>query len=261
MPADNWQRSAEKELSAEPARREPAREVSWSRTSPCGDAVPSRCSKVTVVREGEHAGAFTEGPEYETIYSLGTACGIYDLGTVIAADQMCDLLGLDTISAGVTIAFAMECFEKGLIDRGRHRRRRPALRQRRRHAAADPRRRLSGGLRRQDRAREPAPGGGDRPRGRRPSPCMPRAWRSAATIPAASRAWPRSTGAARGAAATTPAATRSSSSSPTPMSTASPTRARHRSRSARATVVPARRTPRAPAPSSASACRTTPWPS
>jgi len=115
LPADNWQKSADKELSAG-LLGENLREKYLVKDVPCGDVCPSRCSKVTVVREGEHAGAFTEGPEYETIYSLGTACGIYDLGAVIAADQMCDLLGLDTISAGVTIAFAMECFEKGLID-------------------------------------------------------------------------------------------------------------------------------------------------
>jgi aldehyde:ferredoxin oxidoreductase len=55
------------------------------------------------------------GPEYETVYALGTACGIYDLGAVIAADQLCDLLGVDTISMGVTISFAMECYERGLL--------------------------------------------------------------------------------------------------------------------------------------------------
>jgi len=115
MPADNWQRSAEVAQSAD-LMGESLREKYLVKDSPCGDPCPSRCSKVTVVREGEHAGAFTEGPEYETVYSLGTCCGIYDLGTVIAADQACDLLGLDTISAGVTIAFAMECYERGLID-------------------------------------------------------------------------------------------------------------------------------------------------
>ena len=57
----------------------------------------------------------SEGPEYETVYALGSGCGIYELDAVIAADQLCDQLGLDTISVGVTIAFAMECFEKGLL--------------------------------------------------------------------------------------------------------------------------------------------------
>jgi aldehyde:ferredoxin oxidoreductase len=114
MPADNWQRSADKEQAAG-LLGETLRDRYLVKDAPCGDPCPSRCSKVTVVREGEFAGATTEGPEYETVYSLGSACGVYDLGAVIAADQICDLMGLDTISAGVTISFAMECFERGLI--------------------------------------------------------------------------------------------------------------------------------------------------
>lgn len=115
MPADNWQRTADKDEAAG-LLGETLRERYLVKDMPCGDPCPARCSKLTVVREGPHAGAFTEGPEYETVYSLGTCCGVYDLGTVIAADRECDLLGLDTISVGVTIAFAMECYEKGLID-------------------------------------------------------------------------------------------------------------------------------------------------
>jgi aldehyde:ferredoxin oxidoreductase len=114
MPADNWQRSADKAQAAG-LLGENLRDHYLVKDSPCGDPCPSRCSKVTVVRDGEFAGATSEGPEYETVYSLGSSCGIYDLGAVIAADQICDLMGLDTISAGVTISFAMECFERGLL--------------------------------------------------------------------------------------------------------------------------------------------------
>jgi len=114
MPADNWQRSAEKDEAAG-LLGDALRERYLVKDTPCGIPCPSRCSKVTVVRDGAYAGATTEGPEYETVYALGTGCGVFDLGAVIAADQLCDLLGLDTISAGVTIAFAMECFEKGLL--------------------------------------------------------------------------------------------------------------------------------------------------
>ena len=70
---------------------------------------------MTVVREGPYAGAMSEGPEYETAYALGSSCGIFDLAPIIAADRLCDMLGMDTISVGVTIAFAMECFQKGLL--------------------------------------------------------------------------------------------------------------------------------------------------
>ena len=56
-----------------------------------------------------------EGPEYETYYSFGGTTGVDDLDAIIAADRMCDELGLDTMSAGVAIGFAMELAEKGLL--------------------------------------------------------------------------------------------------------------------------------------------------
>ena len=54
--------------------------------------------------------------EYENVFALGPLCGVSDADAVIAASSRCDELGLDTISAGGTIAWAMECVEKGLID-------------------------------------------------------------------------------------------------------------------------------------------------
>jgi len=54
--------------------------------------------------------------EYENLFALGPLCGISDPDVVLAASQACDQLGLDTISTGATIAFAMECAEKGLLD-------------------------------------------------------------------------------------------------------------------------------------------------
>lgn len=54
--------------------------------------------------------------EYENLYALGPMCGIADPDIVIEASALCDELGLDTISAGATIAFAMECAERGLLD-------------------------------------------------------------------------------------------------------------------------------------------------
>ena len=55
------------------------------------------------------------GPEYETIGSLGSLCDIDDLEAVLYANQLCGAYGIDTISTGVTIAWLMECFEKGLL--------------------------------------------------------------------------------------------------------------------------------------------------
>lgn len=57
------------------------------------------------------------GPEYETLAALGSLCMNSDLSSIVKANEICDRLGVDTISAGSAIAFAMECYEKGLIKR------------------------------------------------------------------------------------------------------------------------------------------------
>jgi aldehyde:ferredoxin oxidoreductase len=56
------------------------------------------------------------GPEYETCGTFGSYCCIGDLATICHANQLCNMYGLDTISCGATIAFAMECYEEGLIN-------------------------------------------------------------------------------------------------------------------------------------------------
>ena len=55
------------------------------------------------------------GPEYETLAALGSDCGVSDLAAVCKANELCQRYGLDTIGAGATIAFAMECYEEGII--------------------------------------------------------------------------------------------------------------------------------------------------
>ena len=60
---------------------------------------------------------FVDGPEYETIAGCGSNCGIFDPHHVVEMNYYCDTYGLDSISVGTSIAFAMECFETGLIDR------------------------------------------------------------------------------------------------------------------------------------------------
>ena len=57
------------------------------------------------------------GPEYETIAGLGSNCGIFDANYLIEANFYCDTYGLDTISVGTAMAFAMECYETNLINR------------------------------------------------------------------------------------------------------------------------------------------------
>jgi aldehyde:ferredoxin oxidoreductase len=113
LPERNWGGTAMKE--AEAITAEQLRDHFWVMDLDCSSGCPVKCSKIFSVKEGPWAGALSEGPDYETIYAFGSCCGVYDLSTVIQADSLCDRWGLDTISAGVSIAFAMECVEKGVI--------------------------------------------------------------------------------------------------------------------------------------------------
>jgi aldehyde:ferredoxin oxidoreductase len=79
----------------------------------CGNC-PINCGGVVSVKEGPFA---TEGrkPEYETIAAFGTMLFNTDAESIIKANDVCDLYGIDTISAGTALAFAMECYEHGII--------------------------------------------------------------------------------------------------------------------------------------------------
>ncbi|MGD8793650.1 MAG: aldehyde ferredoxin oxidoreductase family protein [Anaerolineae bacterium] len=77
-------------------------------------ACPIRCSRKSAVAEGPYA-VEIGGPEYETTNALGPMCWIDDPEVIIYANHLCNLYGLDTISTGVVVAFAMELHEKGLL--------------------------------------------------------------------------------------------------------------------------------------------------
>jgi aldehyde:ferredoxin oxidoreductase len=71
------------------------------------------CEKILVTMDG---GPKAQGRmEYESAFALGSLVGVSDANTVLRASTLCDELGMDTISAGGTIAWAMECFERGLL--------------------------------------------------------------------------------------------------------------------------------------------------
>ena len=75
-----------------------------------------RCKRVVEIKEGKYkVDPIYGGAEYETVGTFGSYCGIGDLAVVSLAHQICDMHGVDTISCGATIAFAMECYEKGII--------------------------------------------------------------------------------------------------------------------------------------------------
>ena len=121
--------------------------------------------------------------EYENVFALGPMCGVSDPDAVLSASGLCDELGLDTISAGGTIAWAMECAERGLIDA-------PWLR----FGDADALQRAlaeigsgagSGSCSPRDRAGPRSASAAGRPR----SPRTSRAWRCPVTSPARCRPW------------------------------------------------------------------------
>jgi aldehyde:ferredoxin oxidoreductase len=74
-----------------------------------------RCKKVVKFDEPYSFDPDYGGPEYETIGAIGSNCGVEDLLAICKGHERCNALGLDSISAGSTIAFAMECYERGLI--------------------------------------------------------------------------------------------------------------------------------------------------
>lgn len=78
---------------------------------------PIACGGIVRVSEGPHPIEEVHKPEYETIVGFGTLCLNADLLSIVKMNDMCNRGGLDTISAGTVIAFAMECFEKGLINK------------------------------------------------------------------------------------------------------------------------------------------------
>ena len=75
------------------------------------------CKNMSEVKEGPYAGTQVSGPEYETLFSLGALCGNSNLESIAKANEVCNRLGMDTISAGNVIAFGMECHNKGLLSK------------------------------------------------------------------------------------------------------------------------------------------------
>ncbi|MEL9998181.1 MAG: aldehyde ferredoxin oxidoreductase family protein [Sulfolobales archaeon] len=75
------------------------------------------CKHITKVPDGKYEGAFSGGPEYESIVALGSNLLIDNIEAVIYMNQLCNLYGLDTISTGKVISYVFECYEKGLISK------------------------------------------------------------------------------------------------------------------------------------------------
>jgi aldehyde:ferredoxin oxidoreductase len=108
----NWQRETFE--GAEGLSAETMREKIVIRDKSCF-ACPIMCGKYSEILEGPFKGKKVEGPEYENIFALGSMCGIDSIEAVAAAERECDDLGMDAIETGVSIAFASEAFEKGIL--------------------------------------------------------------------------------------------------------------------------------------------------
>lgn len=79
-------------------------------------ACPIRCKRVVAVDDGEYkVDPIYGGPEYETVGSFGSNCGVDDLRAISKAHELCNAYGADTISTGMMVSFAMECYEKGIL--------------------------------------------------------------------------------------------------------------------------------------------------
>ena len=73
------------------------------------------CGNLSEIREGRHKGLKIEGPEYETIYAFGGLCMVHEIEEIAYLNDICDRLGIDTISGGSLCAFAIEASETGRI--------------------------------------------------------------------------------------------------------------------------------------------------
>jgi len=76
---------------------------------------PLRCGKQSLVKEGKYKGTEVEGPEYELLALMGSNCGITNVEAIARGAYLVDDLGLDGISTGVAISFAMDCYQNGIL--------------------------------------------------------------------------------------------------------------------------------------------------
>jgi aldehyde:ferredoxin oxidoreductase len=74
------------------------------------------CGRLSTVKEGRHKGLKIEGPEYETIYAFGGLCDVDSVEEIAYLNDICDRLGMDTISAGNLVALTIEAVRQGKID-------------------------------------------------------------------------------------------------------------------------------------------------
>lgn len=113
MPTRNWAGGGW----AEGARKisgQTIHETIWVKHTFCF-ACPIGCGKLVEVKEGPYAGVYGEGPEYETLAGFGALLEVDNLEAIARSNDLCNRLGLDTISASAVVAFATEAMERGQL--------------------------------------------------------------------------------------------------------------------------------------------------
>ena len=116
LPIQNWKFVGRWEQNAEKITGSTLAETVLTGRYYCASCIVG-CGRKVKVSSGPYAGVDGAGPEYESLALLGSNCLIDDLKALCYANELCNRFGLDTISTGGAIAFGMECYEKGLIDK------------------------------------------------------------------------------------------------------------------------------------------------
>ena len=114
LPVQNWRTSQQSDI-AEKTSGQAMQDTIWVRRSGC-KFCPIHCGRLVENDKGPFAlNGRQEGPEYETLAAFGVLCMNDNLEAIAKANEICNTLGMDTISTGGTVAFAMECVEKGIL--------------------------------------------------------------------------------------------------------------------------------------------------
>ncbi|MGD2126683.1 MAG: aldehyde ferredoxin oxidoreductase family protein [Desulfobacteraceae bacterium] len=90
------------------------KEKYWNNDIAC-HGCPVACGKNVTVAKGEFKDKIVKMPEYETLYAMGAMMDNRSIDSIISGNHLCDLMGIDTISMGVTLAFVAECTERGIV--------------------------------------------------------------------------------------------------------------------------------------------------
>ncbi len=120
FPVKNWQESIfEESFEKHKNEKSPLDPYYWSpkyteKLHPCPNCTKP-CGRFFVIKEGKYAGTRVEGVEYELLYALGGELGIDNIEVTAKLNEICDKAGVDGISAGGTLGWAMEAYEKGLL--------------------------------------------------------------------------------------------------------------------------------------------------